>query len=69
MKTYGVTVPITGHAFIEVEAESEDDAIREALESISLEHIESWEAIRAVNTGNICHCMTPWEADAVEIDE
>ncbi len=66
MKTYSVLIPIAGHCFVEVEAESEEQAKSKAFEKISLDNIEDWEALDSFNTGNVCHCPTPWE---IEIDE
>jgi hypothetical protein len=64
MKTYYVTLPIAGHAFITVEAESEDAAIDAALNEVTIEHLESWEAIPHFNQGNVCYCPRPWDATA-----
>jgi hypothetical protein len=66
MKTYTVTVPVAGHAVLEVEAPSAEEAIQFALNSEKLTHdkIESWEALERFNRGNICHCPQPWEAEA-----
>ena len=66
MKTYTVMVPMAGHLVIEVEAENEEAAIDIALESdaLTLDKIETWEAVRQFNTGNICYCPQPWEATA-----
>ena len=44
MKTYEVTLPITGHIYIVVEADSEEDAIERAMEQYSRDDIENWEA-------------------------
>lgn len=66
MKTYEVTIPIAGHAFITVEAESEDEAIEIAMGEVSLKHVEEWECLERFNQGNVCYCPHPWEADAIE---
>lgn len=63
-KSYVVTVPIAGHAVITVTAKSEDEAIENAIDGITDEHIETWEPIREVNTGNVCHFPKPWDAVA-----
>ena len=68
-RTYGVTLPIAGHAFVEVEAESEEAAIEAALNTVTSKHLESWEALEQFNEGNVCYCPSPWEAEAVEHDE
>jgi len=69
MKTYLVTVPVAGHATIEVEAESEDQAIEKAIDEVNIDHLESWESLRQFNTGNVCYCPQPWEAEAEEQEE
>lgn len=66
MSTWNVTLPIAGHAFLTVDADSEESAIKEALEKCSFEHIDTWEAMERFNRGNICYCPSPWEAEAVE---
>lgn len=67
MKTYIVTIPIAGHAEIEVDATSEEEAIDKAMESeLTNDHFIGWEAIRMFNEGNVCYCPMPWEAEAQE---
>jgi hypothetical protein len=68
-KTYSVTLPIAGHAFLEVEASSEAEAIEKAMEVVTMDHIESWEALDQFNRGNVCYCPSPWEAEAQEVEE
>ena len=46
MKKYEVFMKIFGNERIEVEANSEGDAIREAAASISFEHIEDWDVTK-----------------------
>lgn len=65
-KFYTVTIPIAGHAFVDVEAESEAEAEEKAFGSVTRDHIEEWEALKKINQGNVCYCPMPWE---VEIDE
>jgi hypothetical protein len=65
-KMYVVTIPIAGHAVVEVEAENEDDAKEEALCKVRAEHLDSWEALTTFNTGNVCHCPSPWDIEAEE---
>lgn len=68
-KTYSVTLPITGYLVTEVEAESEDEAIKVALESdLEADMIESWEACKAVVTGNVFHGQMN-EAEATPEEE
>lgn len=52
MRTYELTIPIAGVAYMTVEAESEEAAIEEAFNKISTEDIEEWEAFRAITRGN-----------------
>lgn len=69
MTTYLVTIPIAGHAEVEVEAENEEDAIEAALASddLTIDAIVSWEALDAFNQGNVCYCPQPWNAEAQEV--
>ena len=66
MKTYEVTIPIAGHAFMRVEASSEKEAHEKALLELRRDDIEEWDALDTFMTGNVCHCPQPWE---VEIEE
>lgn len=66
---YEVTLPIAGHAFLTVEADSEEDAIEKAMEIVTIEMIEQWEPLEQFNTGNVCYCPQPWEAEAVATGE
>ena len=70
MKTYGVRLPVAGHVYVEVEAESEEDAIDKAFEeSYTVDDLVEWETLRQFNQGNVCYCPHPWEADAELIEE
>lgn len=70
MAKYSVLIPIAGHICIEVDAESEQAAIDAAFESddLTLDNVEQWEALTEFNSGNVCHCPSPWEAVAELID-
>jgi hypothetical protein len=68
-KSWEVIVPIAGHALAVVEAETETEAISKAIDTVSLDDIESWEAVAQFNQGNICYCPQPWEAEATCQDE
>ena len=68
-REYHVTVPIGGHAFLTVVADSEEAAIERAMEEVTLEHIEDWDVMREVNRGNVCYFPSPWEITAYEGDE
>ncbi len=56
MKTYAVKLPISGVAYLEIEAETESEAIAKAVEQASLRDVEDWEVLEL-------------EADAELIDE
>lgn len=66
MKTYNVTLPIGGHAFLTVEANSEEEAIDAAMNEVTLQHLEDWEVLTQVNRGNVCYFPSPWQAEAIE---
>lgn len=66
MTTYNVTIPIGGHAYLVIEAESEDEAISKAMDEVTLAHVDNWEALTRVNKGNVCYFPSPWEAEASE---
>lgn len=68
-KKYGVTLPVTGLIYVEVEADDEKSAIEAALGADGLTNsmIEEWEAHREVNRGNVWHGPIG-EASAEEID-
>lgn len=55
MKRYTVLLPITGVICVEVEAETEKDAIDAALSSddLTTDKIEEWEAHRQIVKGNV----------------
>jgi len=66
VKTFNVTIPIAGHAFVEVEAEDEKAAIAKAMDEVSREHLEEWTPLDRFNSGNVCYCPHPWEVTAEE---
>lgn len=68
MKTYNVTLPIAGHINLDVEAESEEEAIEKAFGTCSMDDITEWEALEQFTKGNVCYCPQPWEAAAELID-
>jgi len=63
-KSYDVLIPIAGHVFLTVEAESEEEAIELGMERASLEDIEEWTTLERFSEGNVCYCPSPWEAEA-----
>lgn len=66
MKRYDVLVPIAGHILVTVDAASEDDAVKKAMESndLTLDNIGDWEVLEKFNSGNVCYCPRPWDASA-----
>lgn len=64
MRSYCVTLPVTGIAVIDVEAETEEEAIEKALQDVTSAHLEQWEAVERINAGNVCYAMHPWTAEA-----
>lgn len=66
---YKVTVPIAGHAIIEVRAENKEAAIDNALKNVQEEHIADWEALPRLHEGRVCYCPYPWEAEAEVVDD
>jgi hypothetical protein len=54
MATWTVCVPITGKAFVEVEADSEEEAIDAALnsEDLTIDAIEEWMPTDRIVQGN-----------------
>ena len=69
MAKWGVTLPVSGSVYCEVEAETEEAAITEALcngdwDSDSLQ----WEVHRNIVKGNVCYAMQR-EADAERLPD
>jgi hypothetical protein len=69
MPIFNVTIPIAGHAIVEVFADDQNAAIEKALENIQQRDIESWEALSKFNQGNVCYCPKPWEIEIEEVEE
>jgi hypothetical protein len=67
MKTYEVTLPIAGVAYLTVVADSEEDAISKAMEEVSQDDIEEWSSYRRIVSGNVLH-PSHNEATADEIE-
>lgn len=55
MKEYCVTVPIMGAAFVTVQAETEEDAIQQALGVAGPDDVDAWEPLEYVVQGNVCY--------------
>lgn len=66
-RTWGVTMPIAGHCYVEVEAETEEEAIEKAFDSVTNENLESWEALERFQQGNVSHCPHPWVVEATDL--
>lgn len=65
-RIYSVLVPIAGHAHVTVEADDEESAIDLAMQEVTTDHLEDWEALRRFNQGNVCYCPSPWEVEVVD---
>jgi len=66
MKKYYVQIPIAGHLSFEVEAECKEQAIELAFELDSSAGELSYDELSSFNSGNVCHCPSPWKATATE---
>ncbi len=53
--TYEVLLPIAGYAIVEVEAFSEEEAKDLAYDEVRRDHLEEWEAMDNIVTGNVFH--------------
>lgn len=69
MALFEVVIPIAGHAFIQVEAETEVEAIRKGFDEITIDHIEDWEPLGKVSEGNVCYFPRPWEVKCEELSD
>jgi hypothetical protein len=74
-KRYTVLVPISGCVYVDVIAESEDEAVEKAVngevEGEYPDRPEEWESHRHITQGNVCYAMH-WEAEVVgeqDVDE
>ena len=67
MSKYSVTLPISGSATVEVEAESEDAALKAAIDAVTKEDIDDWQAHEALIRGNVFYGDRR-EADVTQID-
>jgi len=65
---YGVSVPYCGYAYVEVEANSEEEAIQVALEQEDLfDRMEEGDFLEYIIEGNIFHGNLS-QAEAQELD-
>ena len=67
MNEYEVTLPITGLAFLTVQAESEKAAITQAIETVTVDNIEEWQAVEHILRGNVVYALQPWSATAEDL--
>lgn len=69
MATYEVILPIAGYVLVEVEANSEQEAIDNAFSSeITTNEIEEWDTYHHIVQGNVCHASEP-HARATMVDD
>lgn len=69
MARYGVTLPLTGSVYVEVEASSKKEAIERAFEvEIKDDDILEWQTHDIVAEGNVFHGVQN-EAEANLLDE
>lgn len=66
MKTYEVTLPIAGVAYLTIQAESEEEAVSKAMDEVVQTDIEEWSSYRRISSGNVLH-VSHNEAYAEEI--
>lgn len=66
---YQVTIPIAGHAFLTVEADSEEEAIELAMGEVTIDDFEGWEPVETFIQGNVCYCPQPWSVDVRDMGE
>ena len=58
MKSYYVTIPITGYVFVDIQAESEDEAKEKAFNSdFCSNDIEEWSTHEKIVEGNVFYGM------------
>jgi hypothetical protein len=67
-KLFVVTIPVAGHAVIEVEADDKEAAIKMAMSAATEKNIDSWEFLEQFNKGNVCYCPSPWRVEAESVD-
>lgn len=69
MKKYGVTIPVAGYVYKEIEAESENDALEMAFdEGFEDDEVNELEMYEKLMEGNICYIYNT-RAYAEEIEE
>lgn len=69
MATYSVKVPITGYLYVDVEAESEKEAIAAALEAdTKLQDVEEWSVHEHITQGHFFYGLLN-SANASKVDD
>lgn len=68
MKLYTVKVPIVAVCYINVKAETEEEAIESAFESddLTLENVDEWEPLKHISEGNVVYT---YHNDAKVVEE
>ncbi len=71
MPKYGVTLPVNGSVYVEVDANSEDEAIEKALQSdVTNDDIQEWSTYDELVHGNVfCGSDSHASAELIEEDE
>ena len=54
-KIYGVSIPVAGFAYVEVEADNEEEAGSKALGEVDMSKIEEWDVYRILVEGNVLY--------------
>lgn len=53
-KLYGVSIPVTGFVYVEIQADSIEDAKSKALQvELTTDNIEEWDTCEDIVTGNV----------------
>lgn len=69
MKAYRVEIPMTGVLHVDVEAESQEEAVKKAYEQANLsKHLHEMDVHTRVTEGNICHAIQN-AMDVYEIEQ
>lgn len=55
MPKFDVILPITGYAYLAVEAKDEATAIDLAMERVEIKDIQSWDPHEHIMKGNVCY--------------
>jgi hypothetical protein len=59
MAKFEVVLPIVGYAYMEVEADSLDEAWETACDLLEFNDMEEWYPVKTVATGNVLHHPKP----------